>query len=85
MPSIKKIKIMASPNIPKEDVKDMLHNGLHMMHKFEDEMDDHPFGHKLISMWQDYNERDTITMIKAFTQLSSDDKRLVLSVKGLWS
>ena len=50
MPSIKKIKIMASPNIPKEDVKDMLHNGLHMMHKFEDEMDDHPFGHKLISI-----------------------------------
>ena len=42
-------------------------------------------GHKVISIWQDYNERDAITMIKAFTQLNSDNKRLVLSVKGLWS
>ena len=50
MPSIKKIKVIASPDIPKEDVKDMLHNGIHMMHKFEDEMHDHPFGGKLISI-----------------------------------
>ena len=50
MPSIKKIKVIASPDVPKEDVKDIVHNGLHMMHKFEDEMHDHPFGHKLISI-----------------------------------
>ncbi len=50
MPSIKKIKVIASPNMPKEDVEDALHHGLDMMHKFEDEMHDHPFGGKLISI-----------------------------------
>ncbi len=42
-------------------------------------------GYKVISLWQDYNERDTITMIKAFTQLSADDKRLILSAKGFFN
>lgn len=50
MPSIKKIKVIASPNIPSGDVDDMLDNSLHMIHKFEDEMHGHPFGHKLISI-----------------------------------
>ena len=50
MPSIKKIKVIASPNMPKGEIEDALHNGLDMMHKFEDEMHDHPFGHKLISI-----------------------------------
>ena len=50
MPSIKKIKVIASPNIPKEKVKDMLGDGLHLLHRFEDEMGNHPFGHKLISI-----------------------------------
>lgn len=37
-----------------------------------------------ISNWHGYNERDVITMIKAFAMLSSEDQGLVLAAKGLW-
>ena len=37
-----------------------------------------------ISNWHGYNERDVITMIKAFSMLSSEDQGLVLAAKGFW-
>lgn len=43
-----------------------------------------PDGSRHIPIWQDYNERDLITMIKAFVQLSSEDKHEVLGIKSLW-
>ena len=50
MPTIRKIKIMASPNMPKEKIKDMLGHSLHVVNKLEDEMNGHPFGHKLMAI-----------------------------------
>ena len=44
----KKIKIKVDPNSTPQEVGDMMSRGLHMMHKFEDEMHHNPFGHKLM-------------------------------------
>lgn len=50
IPTIKKIKVKVDPNATPQEVGDMMSRGLHMMHRFEDEMKDNPFGSKLISI-----------------------------------
>ena len=50
IPTIKKVKIKVDPNATPQEIGDMMSRGLHMMHRFEDEMKDNPFGSKLISI-----------------------------------
>ena len=43
------------------------------------EPDEHGVIH--FKVWRDYNERDTVTLIRAFDQLSFEDKQLALAFK----
>lgn len=43
-----------------------------------------PDGTRHIPIWQEYNERDLITMIKAFVSLSPEDKHEILGIKAPW-
>lgn len=43
-----------------------------------------PDGTRHIPIWQEYNERDLITMIKAFVSLSPEDKHEILGIRAPW-
>ena len=50
-------------------------------HNEELEAEEHE-GYHTISMWHDWSERDLITMIKAFAELSPEDRREILSIRS---
>lgn len=50
IPTIKKLKIKVDPDATPQEVGDVMSKGLHLMHRFEDEMNGNPFGSKLIKI-----------------------------------